>query len=306
MLLSYRDGGTVADVVIEPRGQLEELPLVPTLLCLLAANWVGGIAAEFVGGGPMAVAMAQVHGSFATLVVVQVASALVAAIAVRYLLQAVVGCEISLGAAVAALLAGAVVTLGGQIALASSFGGGHGLGVTSTAAVPLLFVLGPVATFVSYRVLQYTRPLQPSLRSRNPYLEPYLGPDVVAREQPGLTEETPYDVCVDAVRETSAGVVDAATRAPVDHVANIVLGGLTYLEAAINALDHEVPPANVPTGLHHKLIEAARAVRQEVLDAARAAAVGDDPRLRLADSEGMRRMRATLRELADLGVGIDW
>ena len=292
--------------MIEARGRAEELPLVPTLACLLGASWVGGIVAEFVGGGPMAVAVAQARSSYVMLVVVQVASALVGAIAVRYLLRNVVGCEVTLGAAVAALLAGGVVTLGAQIVLARSFGPGHGLGVTSTAAVPLLFVLGPVAAFVSYLVLQYTRPLQPSARSFGPYADPYLGSDVEDRKPPAVVERTSYDECVDGVRESSAGLVDAACRVQLAEVAGIVLNGLPYLEAATDALDHATRPAAVPLGLHRELVEAARATHAELHDAAREAAVGNDPRLRLADSEGMRRMRAALRELAELGVGIDW
>jgi hypothetical protein len=305
MLLSRGDEVRGAGGVIESTRQAEELPLVPTLLCLFGANWIGGIAAEFVGGGPIAVAMAQARASYATLVVVQVASALVGAIAVRYLLREVVGCEVTLGAAVAALLAGAVVTLGGQIALATSFGHGHGLGVTSTA-IPLLFVLGPVATFVSYLVLQYTRPLQPSARSLSPYLDPYPGPRVEDREPPAAFEHAAYDESVDAVRETSAGMVEAAASAHLDEVADIVLDGLPYLEAATDALDHATPPAKVPSGLHRELVEAARVTHEELLDAAREAAVGNDVRLRLADSEGMRRMRIALHELAGLGVGTDW
>ena len=258
------------------------------------------------GGGPIAVAMAQARASYATLVVVQVASALVGAIAVRYLLRNVVGCEITLGAAVAALLAGAVVTLGGQIVLATSLGQSHGLGVTSSAAVPLLFVLGPVATFVSYLVLQYTRPLQTSARSLSPYLDAYSGPSVEDREPPAALEHTTYSESVDAVRETSAGLVETATSAQLDEVADIVLNGLPYLEAATDALDHATPPAKVPPGLHRELVEAARATHEELVDAAREAAVGNDARLRLADSEGMRRIRHALRQLADLDVATDW
>lgn len=292
--------------MIEARRQPEELPLVPTLLCLLGANWIGGIAAEFVGGGPLAVAMAQARASYATLVVVQVASALVGAIAVRYLLRRVVGCEVGIGAALAALLAGGVVTLCGQVVLAKSFGGGHGLGITSTAAVPLLFVLGPVAALVSYLVLQYTRPVQSSARSLDPYVNRYLGEDVEDRDPPAAAEHTSYDECVDAVRETSTGLVDAATGAHLDEVAGIVLNGLSYLEAATNALDNATPAAKAPPGLHRELVDSARATHEELLDVAREAAVGNDARLRLADSEGMRRMRAALHELAELGVGTDW
>jgi hypothetical protein len=292
--------------MIEARRQPEELPLVPTLLCLLGANWIGGLAAEFVGGGPMAVAMAQARASYATLAVVHVASALVGAVAVRYLLRSVVGCEITLGAAVAAVLAGAVVTLGGQIALSTSFGDGHGLGVTSTAAMPLLFVLGPVGAFVSYLVLQYTRPLQPSPRSFSPYLDPYPEASVDDRDPRSTIEDTTYDECVNAVRETSTGLVDAAARARLDDVVDIVLKGLPYLEAATDALDHATPPTKVPPGLHRELVEGARAAHEDLLDAAREAAVGNDPRLRLADSEGMRKTRHALHQLAELNVATDW
>jgi hypothetical protein len=305
MLLSCRDEVRVAGGVIESRRQVEELPVVPTLLCLFGANWIGGIAGAFVGGGPMAVAMAQARASYATLVVVQVASALVGAVAVRYLLRNIVGCEVTLASAIAALLAGALVTIGGEIVLARSFGQGHGLGVTSTA-IPLLFVLGPVATFVSYLVLQYTRPLQTSARSLSPYLDAYSGPSVEDRDPPPAFEHTTYNESVDAVRETSAGMVETASSAHLDEVADIVLNGLPHLEAATDALDHATPPAKVPPRLHRELVEAARATREELLDAAREAAVGNDPRLRLADSEGMRRMRIALRQLADLGVGTDW
>lgn len=306
MLLSCGDEVSVAGDVIEPRRQSEELPLVPTLFCLLGANWIGGLAAQFVGGGPMAVAMAQARASYATLLIVQVASALVGAIAVRYLLRTVVGCEVTLGAAVAALLAGAAVNLGGQILLATSSGQGHGLGVTSPAAVPLLFVLGPVATFVSYLVLQHARPLQPSARPLSPYLDQFPGPGVKDREPPAAFEHTTYNECVAAVRESSAGLVDAATRAHLDELAEIVLNGLRYLETATTELDHSTPPAHVPPGLHHELVEAARATHEELLDAARQAALGTDPRLQLADSEGMRRIRHALHQLADLGIATEW
>jgi hypothetical protein len=306
MLLSCRDEVGAGGVLIEPRRQSEELPLVPTLFCLLCANWIGGLAAELVGGGPTAVAIAQVRASYATLLVVQVASALVGAIAVRYLLRTVVGCEITLGAAVAALLAGAAVTLGGQILLATSSGHGHGLGVTSPAAVPLLFVLGPVATFVSYLVLQHTRALQSSVSPLGPYVDPYLGPAVEERERAAAFEHTTYNEGVAAIRESSAGLVDAATRAHLDEVADIVLNGLGYLEAATAELAAATPPANVPPGLHHELVEATRATHDELLAAAREAALGTDPRLRLADSEGMRRIRQALRRLADLGVATEW
>lgn len=306
MLLLCRDEGRAAGVMIEARRYPEGLPLVPTLLCLLGANWIGGLAAEFVGGGPMAVAMAQARASLATLVVVQVASALVGAIAVRCLLRTVVGSEISLGAAVAALLAGAVVTLGGQIVLATSFGDGHRLGVTSTAAVPLLFALGPVAAFVSYLVLQYTRPLQRSARSFSASLDPYSGLPVDDRDLPSAIEHTTYDECVDAVRETSTGLVDAAVRARIDDIADIVLKGLPYLQAATDALDHATRPANVSPELHRELIEGARQTRQELEDAAREAALGTDPRLHLADAEGTRRLRHALHQLAELNVATDW
>jgi hypothetical protein len=62
----------------------------------------------------------------------------------------------------------------------------------------------------------------------------------------------------------------------------------------------------VPLRLHHELVEDAGTAHEELLTAAREAALGDDPRLRLADSEGMRRMRQALRELAELGVACDW
>lgn len=269
---------------------------MPTLLCLFGANWIGGIAGELVGGGPVAVAMAQVRASYATLLVVQVASALVGAVAVRYLLRTMVGCEVTLGSAISALLAGAVVNMGGEIVLATSFGNGRGL--TSAAAAPVLFVLGPIATFVSYLVLQYTRPVG----SLGPYVNPYLR----ATDEPATVDHGSYDECVDAIRETSAGLVDSATRAHLDEVADIVLAGVPYLEAATAALERATPPANVPPQLHCELVDGARTTHEELLTAARQAALGDDPRLRLADSEGMRQVRHALHELAERGIGCDW
>jgi hypothetical protein len=276
---------------------------VPTLLCLFGATWLGGIAGEVVGGGPVAVAMAQARASYATLLVVQVASALVAAVAVRYLLRTMVGCEVTLGAAIAALLAGALVNMSGEIALATTFGNGRG--VTSGAAVPVLFVVGPIATFVSYLVLQHTRPLQSPVGSPTPYRNTYPDPTAGSRE-PATFERGSYDESVDAVRETSAGLIDAATRGHLDEIAGIVLNGLPHLDAATDALERAAPPTNVPPPLHHQLVDGARTVHEELLTAARQAAVGDDPRLRLADSEGMRHVRQALRELAELGIASDW
>jgi hypothetical protein len=283
--------------VIEARGRSQDLPLVPTLLCLFGANWIGGIAGEFVGGGPVAVAMAQVRASYATLLVVQVASALVGAVAVRYLLRTIVGCEVTLGSAIAALLAGALVTMGGEIVLVTNLGNGRGL--TSAAAVPVLFVLAPIATFVSYLVLQHTRPVG---TPAGPYLDPYPR----ATDEPATVDHGSYDVCVDAVRETSAGLVETATRAHLDEVADIVLAGLPYLEAATDALERATPPTNVPPQLHRELVDGARTTHEELLTAARQAALGDDPRLRLADSRGMRQVRHALRELAGLRIACDW
>jgi len=108
------------------------------------------------------------------------------------------------------------------------------------------------------------------------------------------------------VRETSAGLVDAATRAHLDEVADIVLNGLPYLEAATDGLQRATPPSNVPPHLHRELVEDARTAREDLLTAARQAALGDDPRPRLAGSEGLHRMRHALHELAELGVASDW
>jgi hypothetical protein len=290
--------------VIEARRQPKDLPLVPTLLCLYGAGWIGGIAGSLVGGGPVAVATAQVRNSLVPLLLVQLASALVAAVAVRYLLRSVLGCEISLGAATAALVAGALVRTFGEFALFPTVGNLRDQ--ASFAAVPVWIALGLVATFVSYLVLQHVHTFQPSVGAVSPYLDPYPDPATEDREPPPTFDHAGYDEAVDAVRETSAGLVDAATRAHLDEVADIVLRGVPYLEASTDALQRATPPAKVPPRLHQELVEDARTAHEELLTAARDAALGNDPRLRLADSEGMRRMRQALHELADLGVGTDW
>jgi hypothetical protein len=276
------------DLVVEAREQPQDLPLIPTLACLYGAGLIGGIAGTVVAGGPFEVAMAQLRGSLVTLLVVRLAAALVGAIAVRYLLRVVVGCEIPLGTAIAALIAGALVNTVGQIALGTAV---PNRGPASLVASPVWFALGLAGTFVSYLVLQHGRPLAPSAPGLNPH-----------RERPATFEHATYDECVDAVRETSAGLVAATTRAPLDEVADVVLEGLPYLDAATDGLRRATPPANVPAALHDELVESAGKTREELLSAARNAAVGDDPRLRLADSEGMRDMRTALRELAELGV----
>ena len=256
------------------------------------------------GGGPAAVATAHGRNWLVPMLVVQLASALVGAIAFRYLLRTVAGCAVTLGAAIAALVAGALVRTFGEYVLSPTLSGLHD---SSAPAAGLAWIaLGLLATFVSYVVLQYAYSLRPPERSLSPYLIPYADP--VAREQaaPPALEQASYDECVDAVRETSAGLVDAASRAHRDEVADIVLSGLPYLEAATGALQCATPPANVPLELHRDLVESAGTAHEELLTAAREAALGDDPRLRLAGSEGMLELRQALHALADLGVACDW
>ena len=235
--------------------------------------------------------MDGVRNSLVPLLVVQLASALVGAVAVRYLLRSVLGYEITLGAATAALVAGALVRTFGEFALFPTVGNLRDQ--AAVAAVPVWIALGLVATFVSYLVLQCAHSLQPSARAPDPYLDPYTDPPAEDREPPATFDHAGYEV-------------DAATCAHLDEVADIVLRGLPYLEAATDALQHAEPPAKVPSRLHQELVEDARTAHEELLTAAREAALGNDPRLRLADSEGMRRMRQALHELAELGVACDW
>lgn len=256
------------------------------------------------GGGPAAVATAQGLNWLVPMLVVQLASALVGAIASRYLIRVVAGCEVTLGAAIAALVAGALVRTFGQYMLVPTLDGLHD---SAAPAAGLVWIaLGLIATFVSYLVLQYAYSLRPAERPLDPYLIPCSDPAAEERTAPPALEEASYDECVDAVRETSAGLVDAASRAHRDEVAAVVLNGLPYLEAATEALQRATPPANVPPELHRELVDGAGAAHEELVAAAREAALGADPRLQLAGSEGMLEIRQSLHALAELGVACDW
>jgi hypothetical protein len=290
--------------VIDARRQPLDLPLVATLLCLYGAGWIGGIAGMLLGGGPASVATAQGRSWLVPMLVVQLVSAVVGAIAFRYLIRIMAGCEVRLGAAIAALVAGALVRTFGEYVLVPAL---DGFPDSAAPAAGLVWIaLGLVATFVSYLVLQYAYSLRAAKRPLDPYLVPYS--DVVPDEQsaPPSPEQTSYDECVDAVRETSAGLVEAASRAHRDEVAAVILNGLPYLEAATEALQRATPPAHVPLGLHRELIDGAAAAREELLTAAREAALGADSRLQLAGSEGMLETRQALHALAELGVACDW
>jgi hypothetical protein len=233
-------------------------------------------------------------------VVVRLASVLVGAVAVRYLLRAVVGCEVSLGAAIAALVTGSAVSLGLQLVLGSAARNGGGLAMPATGMI--WFATGLIGAVCSYLVLQHAVVSQPRAHS----LDPYLNATGERLQPPATLDDASYDECVSAVRETSAALVEAATRAHLDNLSDVVLNGLPYLDAATDALQRAEPLAKVPAPLSNGLLEAVRTAREDLLGAAREAALGADPRLRLADSEGMRKMRQAFRELAELDVAVDW
>lgn len=271
---------------------------MPTVLCLYGASWIESVAGTMIGAGPASVSGTQ--APVVTLLIVPLISALVGAVAVRYLLRSVIGCEITLGSAIVALVTGELAATLLLILLGMAVRDSGVL--AATGAQRAWFLPGLFGTFVSYQVLQRAQPLWPRSRS----LEPYLDRAADEVEPLPTFEDASYDQCVGAVRETSAALANAAIRAERDDVADVILNGLRYMDAATEALGRSAPPAKVPPRLQGELIEAVRVLREDIVESGREAALGNDHyRWRLSDSEGMRKIRAALRELAQLNIAVD-
>ena len=132
-----------------------DLPLVPTLLCLLAAGSVSSVVVSAASAGRGYPASVP---PLAFLVGAGLVEALVGAVVIRMLLNRVVGCDISFGSAFVALAGGSLVSNAFVWATSAAVQHGGSPGVVPTvglvfAVVPALASMG--FSYCALRVLAW-------------------------------------------------------------------------------------------------------------------------------------------------------
>ena len=316
------------------RSSPRNLPLVPTLLCLLAAAWVSSAVAS---AAFAALAHPAIAASPLVLLVGEgLVGALVGAVVIRALLNNVVGCEISYGPAFIAVAAGSLV--GNAVVWATSTALQH----NGSPAVPIGGLVFGFATAITSMAVSYWL-LQRGVRDRAA-VQPHTGrtadPDGASA---AWADDTParhasqttwglggasYDNLVSAAREASLGVVDAASRTTPAEVPNVISEGLSRLQSITANLESTTPPVAVPARVHRQLVCGMKHLQVDLVDTAASAVStaadritqrgwllptsvdvsdgGARYRWELSMCEGLKMVKEALSELNALGVGTSW
>jgi hypothetical protein len=256
--------------------QPRELPFLPTLLCLFAAQWAASLVSSFLFVGHVYPAT----GSPADMLVIEfLLSAVVGSLVVRYLLASILDVELSYSAILLALLAGSLVSTVIQIVLFSEPTAGLVTGFG------LSFIPGIASALVSIWLLQN------AARTEHP-----AAPLPIAQPP---APDAPYVEVIAAARETALGLVAEVESAEASAVPQIVADGLMGLEAAAARVDRAEPPTNVPPELPKRLAAAMRQLADDLIAAQRS-------RWDLDRSRSLHDVKQTLAELDRLGYGPDW
>jgi hypothetical protein len=291
--------------------QNRELPLVPTLLCLLGAGWVTSVLTSFLflggayptGGSPALLVGARIF-----------LSAAVGAVVVRHLLLNFVGRELAYSAILVALVAGSAASTVAQLVFFSP-------SVMPAAGLGLSLVSSMLGVLVSYWLLQNAARSE----AGPPVLAPPEQPQATAPLREQERPADPYSQLVDAARETALGLVAAVGAAQPSAVPCVIGDGLIWLEVARKRLEQTPPPRDVPPELVQRLAAGMAQLGDDLAVTAQGAALTADDRMyqpgllgpSLADvsdrggryrweldqSRGVRTVREALEELAGLGYG---
>jgi hypothetical protein len=320
--------------VTAARSSARDLPLAPTLLCLFATGWLSSLVVSAASAGRGYLANVP---PLAFLVGEGLVEALVGAVVIRILLKNAVGCEISYGSAFVALAGGSLVSNAFVWATSTSVQHGGSSGVLPTAGVVFAVVPALASMGVSYWLLQLgfrERVTTPS--PTRPTAEPGRASDDWADEAPAQRSTqtrwgfggASYDELVSAARETSLGLVEAASRADPADVPDRISEGLPTLQSITANLEKTTPPVAVAASVHAQLIGGLKQLQEDLVDTAASAAItantrvtqrgwllpssvdvsdgGSRYRWELSQSPGLKMVRETLSELYTLGVGTTW
>ena len=312
-----------------------DLPLLPTLLCLLGARTVTSFVVVALLGG--AANPSFTHSLFTYLFVEEFVAALIGSLVIRALFEKVLEVVISYRDAFIALAAGSLVSL------AFTW-------VTSTAAqqsgspytVPtsgLLFIFVPMvgSVGVTYWLLQRgVRGPTTARPAPGRTWVPGEESDSWADEIPGgrpasdTTEfdGASYDELVSAARETSLGLVDSVSRISPEDVPDLISERLPVLQAITKNLENTTPPIAVPTHVHTKLITGMKQLQEDLVDTATSAVATASQRItqrgvflpgtadvsdggaryrwELSLSLGLKMSKEAFTELAALGIATSW
>ncbi len=315
------------------RTSSRDLPLAPTLLCLLGAGWVSSavVSSAFVRGGTSAVS------PFAVLVGSGLVEALVGAVVIRFLLIRVVGLDISYGSAFVALAGGSLVSNGiiWATSTATQHSGAPGVVPSGGLAFSLLPALAGVG--VSYWLLQigarartttptHTWTDSPSGRASDAWADE--APAQNAPQARRAVGGSSYDELVSAARETSLGLVESVSRVTPAEVPDLIMEGLPTLQAIAASLESATAPVAVPARVHEQLISGLKQLQDDLVETSASAVAttnntmtqrgwllprsvdvsdgGTRYRYELSLSQGMKMVREALSELYNLGVGTGW
>jgi hypothetical protein len=300
----------------------EDLPFVPTVLCLWGAGWVTSLVTSFLFVGHAY----PTGGSPTVLVGINLlVSAAVGAVVVRQLLLNVVDCDISYSAVLVALVAGSTASTIVRLIVFSQLTT-SGSSALPIAGVGVSFVPAMIGALVSFWLLQNAArseqggdsPTLPDARATE-----HLEATVPASELHRPTGD--YGELVSAIRESTLGLVAAVDTAEPSSVPSVVSDGVLGLEAARKRLQQMSPPSEVPAELPQRLAAGMKQLEEDLIltaqDAATAAADrmyqrgllgpsladvsdgGGRYRWELEQSEGLRVVRQALGELETLGFG---
>jgi len=322
--------------VTAARPSSRELPLLPTLLCLLGAGAVSSLVATAVlNEGSNAFVLG--NSPFALLAIDGLLTSLMGAVVIRPLLKSVVDCEVSYGAAFVALAGGSLVTIAFTWATSSAVQQSGNPGVIPTGGILFSFAPALLSTAVSYWLLQR------AVRGRETAATGVEQPGDSSRVSGSWADDAPtrtsqetqwgfagksFDELVSAAREASLNLVDAASRADPADVPDLIIEGLPIIQAITEQLQDSTPPMAVPGRLNEQLTAGLNQLQEDLLDTARSAAQtagnratqrgwvlprsvdvsdgGARYRWERSLSPGLKMVKEALAELNGLGVGTGW
>ncbi len=317
------------------RPATRDLPLLPTLLCLLGARTVTSfVVPALLGGGANP---SLTHSLFTYLVVEGFVAALIGSVVIRALFDKVLDFDLSYRDAFIALAAGSLVSIAFICATSAAVQQSGNPNVVPTGGVLFTFVplIGSVG--ITYWLLQRgvrgrTTARPDPGRAWDPGEESGSWADEmpVARPVSDTAEfdGASYDELVSAAQETSLGLVDSVSRVSPEDVPDLISERLPMLQAITTNLENTTPPIAVPTHLHTNLITGMKQLQEDLVDTATSAVTTSGQRItqrgvflpgsadvsdggaryrwELSLSTGLKMIKEALTEFAALGIPTSW
>jgi hypothetical protein len=310
-----------------------DLPLLPTLLCLLAARTVTSFVVGAVLGGGVNPSFA--NSLFTYLVVEGFFAALIGAFVIRGLLDKVFGFDVSYRNAFVALAAGSFVSITFVWATSTAVqqsGNPYAMpsGGIFFTFVPLIGSVG-VAYWLLQRGVRGRTAVRPDPgRAWDPREESgsWAEEMTTTRTVSDTAEFASYDQLVSAARETALGLVDSVSRVSPEDVTGLIGERLPMLQAITTNLENTTPPIAVPKHVHTKLIAGLKQLQEDLVDTATSAVTtagqritqrgvflpgsadvsdgGARYRWELSLSPGLKTIKEAFTELAALGIATSW